>query len=255
MPKKFPVENSKVSAAKERKAAAQAEKDSQKRLDKEAKDSAEWNKGAKQGGKKEDQEAKRLERLAKKQEADALLRAEEREIEKSAAAKTGPAKLAPVQPKRQPVLRGAEKKAAAKEAAIEEIEHVHRPMETFAASNIDDALDLFDNIHISTNDDEAAAAVDGAQARKSGMGAVIDRHPERRAKAAYPAYLERELEIMKVEHPGLRQLQMRELIWKSWLKSPENPMNQAQVAYNATGEEMAAAVEEQRRAIQDRLRI
>ncbi|KAJ1935132.1 hypothetical protein GGF37_006109, partial [Kickxella alabastrina] len=50
-------------------------------------------------------------------------------------------------------------------------------------------------------------------------------------------------------------LQMRELIWKTWLKSPENPMNQAHVAYNATGEEMAAAVEEQRRTIQDRLRI
>jgi hypothetical protein len=63
----------------------------------------------------------------------------------------------------------------------------------------------------------------------------IEKHPERRFKAAYAAYEERELPIVKAENPGLRLSQLKELIYKAFQKSPENPFNQANLlAYNAT---------------------
>ncbi|KAJ1931428.1 hypothetical protein FBU59_006713, partial [Linderina macrospora] len=59
MAKKFKGENTKVAAAKEKKAAVQAVKDSKKRADQEAKDSAAWAVGSKSNDKKAEQEAKR----------------------------------------------------------------------------------------------------------------------------------------------------------------------------------------------------
>ena len=44
----------------------------------------------------------------------------------------------------------------------------------------------------------------------------------RRFKAAFEAYLERELPILKEEHPGLRQNQMRDKIFNNFKKAPEN---------------------------------
>ena len=52
-----------------------------------------------------------------------------------------------------------------------------------------------------------------------------DRHPEKRLKAAYAAFEERELPLLKAENPNLRQSQVKQLVRKKWMKSPENPMN------------------------------
>jgi hypothetical protein len=101
---------------------------------------------------------------------------------------------------------------------------------TISASGIDDALDALSLTH--------------------GVKAEVDRHPERRFKAAYAAYEERRLPEIKVEHPGLRQNQMKELIRKEFEKSEENPFNKAGiVAYDADREQVAAV----RKAEKDRL--
>ena len=50
----------------------------------------------------------------------------------------------------------------------------------------------------------------------------------RRRKAAFEAYQERELAELRKEKPGLKQSQYKEMIFKAWQKSPENPMNCAQ---------------------------
>lgn len=50
----------------------------------------------------------------------------------------------------------------------------------------------------------------------------------RRRKAAFEAYQERELPSLKQEKPGLKQSQYKDMLWKSWQKAPENPMNKAQ---------------------------
>lgn len=60
--------------------------------------------------------------------------------------------------------------------------------------------------------------------------AVVDKHPEKRMKAAYLAYEEIRLKELKEETPTLRLSQMKQMIRKDWLKAPENPMNQAAIA-------------------------
>eukprot|EP00960_Hanusia_phi_P063611 765521-Hanusia_phi.AAC.5 len=53
-----------------------------------------------------------------------------------------------------------------------------------------------------------------------------DAHPERRRKAAFKAYEEREIPRIRADNPGLKLSQIKEIIFKNWQKSPENPMNQ-----------------------------
>jgi hypothetical protein len=66
----------------------------------------------------------------------------------------------------------------------------------------------------------------------------VEKHPERRFKAALAAFEERELPRFKAENPGLRLSQLKDLMYKAFQKSPDNPFNQANVlAYNATQEE------------------
>lgn len=55
----------------------------------------------------------------------------------------------------------------------------------------------------------------------------MDKHPEKRMKAAYTAYEERRLKELKIEHPTLRLSQLKQMIFKEWQKSPENPLNQS----------------------------
>lgn len=74
--------------------------------------------------------------------------------------------------------------------------------------------------HIATNIDEALSVLNS----KSEPDA--DKHPEKRMKAAYKAYEDAQLQIMKTENPSLKLSQMKQIIFKNWQKSPENPMNQ-----------------------------
>jgi hypothetical protein len=66
----------------------------------------------------------------------------------------------------------------------------------------------------------------------------IDRHPERRFKAAYNAFEERRLEEMKDEK-GLRRQQKIDQIRKEFEKHPDNPFNQVAASYNMSKEEIA----------------
>jgi len=54
----------------------------------------------------------------------------------------------------------------------------------------------------------------------------LDLHPEKRMKAAFLAYQEKNLPILKEENPGLKFTQLKELLWKQWQKAEENPLNQ-----------------------------
>jgi hypothetical protein len=73
----------------------------------------------------------------------------------------------------------------------------------------------------------------------------IDRHPERRFKAAYAAYEERRLDEMKDEK-GLRRQQKIDQIRKEFEKHPENPFNQVAASYNASKDELADLKESER---------
>lgn len=66
---------------------------------------------------------------------------------------------------------------------------------------------------------------------------------QRRFKAAFEAYLERELPELKQDRPGLRKNQMHDILFKQFQKAPENPFNQVIVAHNATKEERVEALQ------------
>ncbi|KAI8362628.1 hypothetical protein BD560DRAFT_404360 [Blakeslea trispora] len=212
--------NSKAEAANAKKAAGKAEKDKQKAAASEAAEAEKWSQGAKGGSKKKDDtEAKKAAAAARKAEAAKLLADEEKEF------------------KKKPTLKGVDKKASQKSAKNEAAGHARRVIPEFSASGIDDALDLL------SLDSGSAKAKD------------IEKHPERRFKAAYAAFEERELPRFKTENPGLRLSQLKELIYKAFQKSPENPFNQANlVAYNATQEDAQAVKDNKNKNIENRLR-
>ena len=54
----------------------------------------------------------------------------------------------------------------------------------------------------------------------------VDRHPERRMKAAFTAYEEANMARIKSENPTLRMSQLKQILRKEWMRSPENPLNQ-----------------------------
>ena len=54
---------------------------------------------------------------------------------------------------------------------------------------------------------------------------AVDKHPEKRLKAAYEDYETERLPELKKENPGMRLSQLRQMLWKEWQKSPKNPLN------------------------------
>jgi hypothetical protein len=158
---------------------------------------------------------------ARKKAEKAALEAEEAASLKSA--KTGNAK-------------SAQKKSSAPAKKLD-LSQLDEPGETpkahaLNASNIDDALD--------------------ALAIGSGKQEALDRHPERRFKAAYTVYEERRLDEMKDEK-GLRRNQKIERIKKEFEKHPDNPFNQVSAQYNATKDELDRIKQEEKEKTERRL--
>ncbi|PWY98131.1 DUF1014-domain-containing protein [Testicularia cyperi] len=114
---------------------------------------------------------------------------------------------------------------------------------SFSASNLDDALDAMSLVNERTDNASRGAAA-----------GQIERHPERRFKAAFEAYKERELPRIKEEHKGLRLQQYHDLLYKQFQKHPDNPFNQLTVSYDASKEDKLAALESKRSQAEKRLR-
>ena len=53
----------------------------------------------------------------------------------------------------------------------------------------------------------------------------IDRHPEKRVKAAFETFQDARLSYLKMENPNLRLSQLKQIVKKEWQKSTENPLN------------------------------
>ncbi|OLY81666.1 Coiled-coil domain-containing protein 124-like protein, partial [Smittium mucronatum] len=251
-------------AAKQKKALVQQEKDSKKAQVHERKLAEEWAVGSNEAKqlKKEQEFAKKQEKLARKKEADDLLRAEEAAIAKlakkqpAAASKLfpgakKPAAAAAAAPSTKPttgvgkpvsLLNGSAPAFVPRSlAATAVVSPEPEPVETLSASGLDDALHVFDTISL----EESLASSHAVSIDKSsGFSGLVDRHPERRHKAALKAFEERELPRLKEENKGLRLQQLKQLLWKEWQKSPENPFNQSLVAHNATQDEIKSVVKD-----------
>lgn len=169
----------------------------------------------------EDAEAKKAEAARKKAERDALLAAEEAS-----------------QPSKPKNTKAAAKKNAGPSRGTLDLSQLDdspasKKASALNASGIDNALD--------------ALSLTGKDSGK------VDRHPERRFKAAYAAYEERRLPEIEAENPGLRRNQRIEICKKEFEKSEENPFNQVHVAFDASREEIAAVKEAERKKVEARL--
>ncbi|GAA0150770.1 hypothetical protein LIER_09633 [Lithospermum erythrorhizon] len=226
MPKKMGV-NSKAEAARERRSAAESE-----RKDREAKEKEEqyWRQAegekSRAAKKREDEAKKQAEAAARKAEARKLADLEEKEIEK---ALKKPDKKAnrvsiPVPKVTEAELRRRKEEEQA--ALAKKAEEEKRKQSRTAAEEEYERLVLVEN----TNRDDSvieASTLEEAIAKISvNDNLPVDKHPEKRLKASFKAFEEVELRRLKEDKPGLTHTQYKDLIWKLWKKSPDNPLNQ-----------------------------
>ncbi|KAJ1021352.1 hypothetical protein NDA18_005591 [Ustilago nuda] len=221
--------NAKKESGKAKKAANEDKKAAQAAAQAEAAEAARWEDPA--GSKGKSAAEKKAEKAA-----EAARKAEEKkrlEAEDEACLPTAPVKSANKG-------KGAPKKSALKSGAATGIDGA---IASFSADNLDDALDAMSLVNEKTD-----------KAGKGAAASQIERHPERRFKAAFEAYKERELPRVKEEHKGLRLQQYHDLLYKQFQKHPDNPFNQLSLAYDATKEDKLAALEMKRGEKEKRLR-
>ncbi|KAI0657193.1 hypothetical protein C8Q70DRAFT_1005988 [Cubamyces menziesii] len=236
--------NAKKESGRAKKAENEAKKAAAADAERERKEAEKWAQGSKGGKAKEDKEEKRKAELARKAENARLLAEEEASApSKVKAAPKAGAKKAPAKAVK-PAGPGAIA-AGGGLGAVSTSEDSGKPgeVESFAATGIDNAIDLLEVV--TAKMDKASV---GSQA------ANLERHPERRFKAAFEAYKERELPKVRQEHPGLRLQQYHDLLYKQFQKSPENPFNQVTVAYDASKEARVEALNRKQAEIAERLR-
>ncbi|KAI8467484.1 MAG: hypothetical protein J3K34DRAFT_430510 [Monoraphidium minutum] len=216
--------NEKAQAAKDRKAAskdaqkASAEREKEEKYWKEAGDGAK----SKAQAKKDEEAARRAEAAAKKAEAKRLADEEEAALARS---KPKPGKVAGPKVTHHALALTREEEAAARAEAAKqrslesrrevdeasysrlvETENANRQEDVVDARGVDAAIDALTNL--STGGAEPAG----------------DKHPEKRMRAAWQAFEAAHLPLLRMEKPGLKQSQYREMLWKQWQKSPDNPI-------------------------------
>ncbi|KAL8399903.1 hypothetical protein RB594_000350 [Gaeumannomyces avenae] len=220
-------EGSKKAQGQARKADAAAQKAADEDSRREARDAAEWDKGAKNNSKKEAEAAKKAEQARKKAEKDALMAEDERNT---------PGRSAPKSSKAAP------KKAASRGLDLSQLDDdggssAKGGLSALNASGIDNALDAL------------------SLAGGSSDAAKVDRHPERRFKAAFAAFEERRLKEAEADGSmaGLRLKQKQERLRKEFERSPENPFNQVTASYDASKGEVKDIRESEKDKIETRL--
>lgn len=173
---------------------------------------------------REEAEAKKQETARKKADKDALLAAEEKELKDARAAPKN-AKTAV-----KKTNRGLD---------LSQLDSESTPSSSKAnpalnATGIDNALDA---LSLTSNNPSEK----------------IDRHPERRFKAAYAAYEARRMPEVEEENKGLRKQQRVDLIRKEFERSPENPFNQASARFDSKRDEIKEMKDQEREKVEARL--
>jgi hypothetical protein len=233
--------NTKKESGRAKKAENEAKKKDAAAAEKEKQEADKWNDGGKSSkASKEEKEEKRKAELARKAE-NARLLAEE-EASESAKAKAAPKAGAKKGKNPKPAGPGA-MAADGTSGDSNDKDGFAKEIESYSATGIDNALDLLDVV---------TAKMDKASIGQQAAG--LEKHPERRFKAAYEAYKEKELPKFKEDHPGLRLQQYQDLMYKNFQKSPDNPFNQGVLSYDATKEEKVEALKTKKTEIEDRLR-
>ncbi|CAB3407922.1 unnamed protein product [Caenorhabditis bovis] len=228
MPKKFANENPKVVAARDRKATAKREEAEKKQ---KAAEDAYWADDDKLVNRKlqrkEEEERKKLEALKRKEENRKLAEEEMSSLSKKTESAPKVTRAAIHQRKEQEerIMKELEERRQAEAQKIEETLFLKKWKSEMR--NFQTVTELEENINrldieaaSARNVDEALKALGDAKAASE-----IDKHPEKRLKAAYLAFEEKRLPQLKIEHPTYRLSQLKQVLKKEWQKSPENPLN------------------------------
>jgi len=207
MPKKLST-NTKSLEAREKKAAVKKAKADE---DEKRKEDAKWidddKNLAKKQEKKAEEERKKAELLRKKAEAKALLDEEEKSIKVTA-------KIPQIKMTRAQIDSENEKRNKNIESLTHRNEKAVVPKVAPLEENLNRAM--FD-VHVASTVDEAIKVLKVDDSEE-------DKHPEKRMKAAYKAYEDAQMPIIKAENPSLKLSQLKQIIFKNWQKAPENPL-------------------------------
>ena len=161
-----------------------------------------------------------MEQLEKKRATKELLEVEESKLKgkTTSSAKVTRSEIAVIQEKEAEKRKTAAAKPAKKNITVDENpleENInHLVADTLAAEGGVEARNVEEAISVLSVDDKQ------------------DSHPEKRIKAAYTAFEEERLPVLKAENPNMRLSQIKQMLRKEWLKSPDNPLNQNFVIYN-----------------------
>uniref|UniRef100_A0A3B4TWF3 Coiled-coil domain containing 124 n=2 Tax=Seriola dumerili TaxID=41447 RepID=A0A3B4TWF3_SERDU len=223
MPKKFQGENSKAATARARKAEAKAVADARKKKEEE---DALWQETDKHVLKKEqrkdDKEKRRVELLERKKENQRLLDEENSRI-KGKSQKEAGAGGKVTRAQIEETLQNEQQLQEQQELKPKDKSHLETPLE----ENVNRVFPEEGTVEARTVEDAIAVLSTGPE--------DLDRHPERRMKAAFLAYEEVNMPRLKKENPNMRLSQLKQQLKKEWMKSPENPLNQRFANYNSKG--------------------
>lgn len=208
MPKKFGTNTKSAEARAKKEAVKTAEKEKKERAQEEALWADDDKHIARKQQRKEEKDKKKTEQLEKKA---ALKQMYDEEMNSIKAAKARAEKVT-----RAEIAALAERQQQKVQKNPEDLLLHEKPLE--------------ENINRVIVEGDEARTVEDAIAVLSVQDAPVDRHPERRAKAAYDAFEKANLPLLKAENPNLRLSQLKQMIRKDWMKSPENPLNQIHAA-------------------------
>merc|ERR1712142_411411 len=188
---------------------ANAEKAAKEKAAEDAKWADDDKSLAKKQSRKDDAERKRLEALAKKKEREDLLAQENAKNAK--ASKVNPVKVTQAQIREQQARR--EEAARGKVAKPEPETHLTAPLE--------------ENINrMQVEGAEARSVTEAIQVLSINSNSPsVDKHPEKRMKAAYEDFEKKRLPELKAENGNMRLSQLKQMLRKEWQKHPENPLN------------------------------
>ncbi|KAK1429071.1 hypothetical protein QVD17_11270 [Tagetes erecta] len=220
--------NSKAEAARERKTASEAERKEKEAREKEDKYWREAEGGKSRAAKKREEESeKKAEAAVRKAEARRLAEIEEKEMEKSLKKVDKKANRVSIPVAKVTEAELIRRKEEEQAQLLKKAEEEKRRQSRTAKEEEYEKMVLVQN----TNRDDSvieARSVEEAIAQMSvaADNLPLDKHPEKRLKASFKAFEEAELPNLKADKPGLTHTQYKDMIWKLWKKSPDNPLNQ-----------------------------
>eukprot|EP01064_Diplonema_japonicum_P023080 TRINITY_DN33536_c0_g1_i1.p1 TRINITY_DN33536_c0_g1~~TRINITY_DN33536_c0_g1_i1.p1 ORF type:complete len:221 (+),score=103.12 TRINITY_DN33536_c0_g1_i1:47-709(+) len=207
--KKIPMNKHAAAAAERKEGAKNAKSQQQAKAEEDALWADDDKKSKKKNAKASDAAAKEREKLAKREEKKALEREEEAGLKSK-----GEKKLTKFQMQQE--LEKNKSKPKPKASNVVSVEKQNHDLMKENTNKKDADVDA-------TGLNEAVSQLERVNFKEDPNE---EQHPERRMKAAHKAYEEKMMPILKADNPGLKRSQLKEMCWKEWQKSPENPIVQ-----------------------------